>query len=613
MMGRQLPIAVQFWIDCRLCRRIAAYVLASVVIVEAVVLLPSVRNYERDLLRRLEHVGRLQVISAYRANAHGSPGDLALRGRLMLSPGGMTGGALYDGSGRRIGSFGEPPGEVQPGRPRRSADGLSYDVGWAPAETGLPFTVVGRLDAGWIPAEVTAFVWRILGLILLLSTVVWTTTMAIVGFTVLRPVLAVRASLARARTDPARADQYAIEVTSNDGLGDAIHDINSLYARVARTYREELSAFNAMAERAEYGIVAFDAQGGITYANPACLELCGCRCIGDLERNGMPRIDFGDGLGAVTIPMRLSSGAYSKEGELVGANGLLTSCIVSASRISEDEASPFYFYASLLDVSDLRAARDRLSEQNEALAAANLAKSEFLAHMSHELRTPLNAVIGFSEMMAAEVKGPLGSPVYQTYASDVLASGRHLLELVNEILDLARIDAGTMRLNEGEIDISRLLRSVTRSGEAIAAEKAIRVTCILPVRMPRVLADERRLRQVLLNLVGNAIKFGRDSGHVVVEARVVEQALILSVRDDGIGMNPADIPRALQPFTQLEGPLARQYEGAGLGLALARALTELHGGRLGIDSQPGVGTTATVSLPARRTMPAASQGHLTGA
>lgn len=612
MTGGRFSAAVQFWLGCRLSLRIAAYVLASVVVVEAVILLPSIRNYERDLLHRLEHVGRLQAISAYRANAHGSAGDLVLRGRLMLSPGGLLGGALYDGEGRQIGSFGETPGEIHAGSPRRSADGLRYDVAWPPAETGLPFTVVGRLDAGWIPAEVTAFVWRILGLILLLSTVVWTTTMAIVGFAVLRPVFAVRASLARARTDPARADQYAIEVTSNDRLGDAIRDINSLYARVARTYREELSAFNAMAERAEYGIVAFDAQGGITYANPACLELCGCRCIGDLERNGMPRIDFGDGRGAVTIPLKLSSGPYSKEGELIGASGLPTSCIVSASRISEDEASPFYIYASLLDVSDLQAARDRLAEQNKALAAANRAKSEFLARMSHELRTPLNAVIGFSEMMVAEVKGPLGSPVYQGYASDVLASGRHLLELVNEVLDLARIEAGSLRLNEGQIDVSRLLRSVTRSGEAIAAEKAIRVTCILPVRMPRVLADERRLRHVLLNLVGNAVKFGRDSGHVVVEARIVDQALVLSVGDDGIGMNPADIPRALQPFTQLEGPFARQYEGAGLGLALARALTELHGGRLDIDSQPGVGTTVTVFLPAHRTMPASSQGHTTG-
>lgn len=603
MTGGRWSSVIHSWLNCRLCRRIAAFVLASVVVVEAAILLPSIHSYERDLLRRLEHVGRLQVISAYRANAHGTLDDLTLRGRLMLSPGGMLGGALYLSDGRQIGSFGEIPERPASGPPSRSQDGFRYDVAWSPTETGLPFTVVGRLDSSWIPPEVTAFVWRILGLILLLSTVVWTTTMAIVGYSVLRPVLALRTSLDRARSDPAHADLYAIQPTSNDGLGDTIRDVNALYTRVARTYREELSAFNAMAERAEYAIVAFDALGRVTYANPSCLALCGYRCLDELNLADMPRVDFGDGRSDTTIPVSLSGGSYSKEADLVGYGGRRTPCIVSASQISDDVAGPFHYYASLLDVSDLRAARDRLAEQNRALASANRAKSDFLASMSHELRTPLNAVIGFSEIMIAELKGPLGAPAYRGYALDILASGRHLLNLVTDVLDLVRIDAAAMPLNETEVDVGRLLRSVTRAGEAIAREKDVRITCSLPSGTPCVLADERRLRQILLNLVSNAIKFSGSAGTVAVEARLIDKAMVLSVRDDGIGIAEADIPRALQPFTQLEGPLSRQYEGAGLGLALARALAELHGASLGIDSQVGLGTTVTVSLPAHRTMP----------
>lgn len=606
MTGRQLSAAIRSGLRCRLCRRIAAYVLASVVVVEAAILLPSVHNYERDLLRRLEHVGRLQVTSAYKASGHGDVQDLLRRGQLMLSPGGMIGGALYRTDERLIGTFGEVPVDPRPdGRTQRSQDDRRFDVVWPPAATGLPFTVVGRLDASWIPAETSAFVWRILGLVILLSAVVWTVTMLIVGVTVFRPMLALRASLAQARADPSNADRYAIRVISNDGLGDTARDINALYARVARTYREELTAFIAMAERAGNAIVVFDALGHVTYANPTCLALCGCQCVEELERLGLPRLDLGGGRTDAAIPASLANGSYSQEAVVVGRGGRRVPCIVSASLIADDDVSPFHYYANLQDVSVLRAARDRLAEQNRALALANRAKSDFLARMSHELRTPLNAVIGFAEIMIAELKGPLGAPVYRDYASDIVSSGRHLLNLVNDILDLSRIDADAMPLNETTVDIGSMVRSVMRAGEAIAAEGGVRITCNVPSDIPSVLADERRLRQILLNLVGNAIKFSRPGGLVVVEAGVSGDALVLAVRDNGIGMAKEDIPRAMQPFSQLEGPMSRHYDGAGLGLALARALAERHGADLDIESQLGVGTTVTIALPAHRTMAAA--------
>lgn len=606
MTSARMTILFRSGLRCRLCRRIAAYVLATVIVVEAAILLPSVRNYERDLLHRLEDVGRLQAISAYRAAGYQDGHDFLLRGGLILTPCGLAGAALYGADGRRIGTFGEPPAVTRPGEAKRSPNGQRYDVAWPPSATGLPFTVVGRLDASCVPVEVRAFVWRILGLILLISVVVWTATMLIVGITVFRPMLALQASLARARADPSQADRYAVPAAADSSLGDMIRDINALYARVARTYREELSAFTAMAERAGNAIIAFDALGRATYANPACLALCGSNCVEELARVGIPTVDFASGGADMTIPESLAGGSYSREATVIGRGGRRVPCIVNASLIAGDDVSPFHFYANLQDISDLRAAQCRMAEQNRALAVANRAKSDFLACMSHELRTPLNAVIGFAEIMAAELKGPLGAPVYREYADDILTSGRHLLELVNDVLDLARIDADAMPLNESPVDVRTIVRSIGRAAEAIAAERDVLIACTVPPDVPSVLADERRLRQILLNLVGNAIKFSRPGGLVAVEAGVVDGALALTVRDHGIGMAEADIPHALEPFSQLEGPLSRHHDGAGLGLALARALTELHGGDLGIESRLGVGTTVTVALPAHRTMTAAS-------
>ena len=221
--------------------------------------------------------------------------------------------------------------------------------------------------------------------------------------------------------------------------------------------------------------------------------------------------------------------------------------------------------------------------------------------MSHELRTPLNAVIGFSEIMKNEIFGPIGDRRYRDYAADVHASGRHLLDLINDILDLSKVEAGRLELRESRVDISQVTEVCERLVRERARNGGVRLVFDLPRQAPRVWADDVKLKQVLLNLVSNAIKFTPSGGQVTVAAGFDSEGMLrLSVADSGIGMRPEDIPLALQPFRQIDNALTRKYSGTGLGLPLAKALIELHGGRLEIDSRPGIGTTATIVLPARR-------------
>ena len=243
---------------------------------------------------------------------------------------------------------------------------------------------------------------------------------------------------------------------------------------------------------------------------------------------------------------------------------------------------------------DLRVARD----QSEA---ANRAKSEFLANMSHELRTPLNAIIGFSEVMKNETLGPVGSEKYLVYAEDIHDSGQHLLALINEILDLAKIESGTEELREESILIVEVVQSVLRLVRRRAETNGVEVVPDLADDLPSLYADRRKLTQILLNLLANAVKFTRSGGKVVLKVWCrVDSGIVFQIADTGIGIAPEDIPKALSKFGQVDGALDRQYEGSGLGLPLTKALVELHGGYLDLQSKVGLGTTVTVRFPAHR-------------
>jgi signal transduction histidine kinase len=249
----------------------------------------------------------------------------------------------------------------------------------------------------------------------------------------------------------------------------------------------------------------------------------------------------------------------------------------------------------------LEAANLQLEESWARAEEASTAKSLFLANMSHELRTPLHAIIGFSEIIKNQAKGPAGPKNYAEFADDIFSSGQHLLALIGNILDISKIEAGRMGLDEGLIEISDLVKaSVTFVGQ-FDTRNRITLETEIPNEAPLIRGDELKLRRVLINLLSNAIKFTPEGGRVTVEFELAPNGeLVISVSDTGIGMSPDEIAIAIEPFAQVDNALAKSYEGTGIGLPLAKRLVELHGGTLAIESARDAGTTVRVHLPANR-------------
>jgi signal transduction histidine kinase len=259
-----------------------------------------------------------------------------------------------------------------------------------------------------------------------------------------------------------------------------------------------------------------------------------------------------------------------------------------------------------------QALAERLARAKDTAEAANLAKTRFLANMSHELRTPLNAIVGYSEMMATNMLGPIGNQSYESYSRDILDSGRHLLGLVEKMLDVSSIEAGKFELSEDRVDITELVESALRYVRSAAREDDIQIAAEIEAGLPNLRGDATKLRQVLLNLLSNAIKFTPAEGRIRVGVhRLTDGGVAISIADTGIGIAEAELERVVTPFQRFQdqdhmrraAPI-RQQDGqqpnAGLGLPLAKLLTERHGGRFLLESRVGAGTTATVILPAER-------------
>jgi signal transduction histidine kinase len=235
---------------------------------------------------------------------------------------------------------------------------------------------------------------------------------------------------------------------------------------------------------------------------------------------------------------------------------------------------------------------------------ANKAKSEFLANMSHELRTPLNAIIGFSDILKRQLFGNLGDPRYSEYVTDINDSGNHLLAIINDILDLAKAEAGKLNLQEEDIDLVRCLDDAMRMCRGRAVTAGVNLNFVNASESIYAHVDERLIRQIVLNLLTNAIKFTTEGGKVTLSV-VAEPGhdIVIQVQDTGIGIAQEDIARVIRPFEQIETVLSRSHGGTGLGLPLTSKLTELHGGTFDIQSQVGKGTTVIVRLPAERLRP----------
>jgi signal transduction histidine kinase/HAMP domain-containing protein len=278
-------------------------------------------------------------------------------------------------------------------------------------------------------------------------------------------------------------------------------------------------------------------------------------------------------------------------------------------RVSRDRTRDGGSVVIWSDITDLKARETTLDQARAQAEAASRAKTSFLANMSHELRTPLNGVIGLAEVMAKEMHGPLGGADYLTYANNILDSGRHLLEIINDVLDLSKSEAGKLEIRLREMNIEDEIESCYRMMMEQCRRAEIHFAVAKDAVLPVIDADPARVRQILLNLLSNAVKFTPAGGRVELAVRIDgDRDLVLHVSDTGIGMRSEDIPIALEPFSQIDSSLSRRYEGTGLGLPLTKRLVELHGGTLAIRSAPGKGTVVTVRLPLRQADAMTEQG-----
>jgi len=290
--------------------------------------------------------------------------------------------------------------------------------------------------------------------------------------------------------------------------------------------------------------------------------------------------------------------SYSYDFRIVDAHGEVRHLHAMGTPEFDSGGTPIAVDGIIQDITDRKRMEQALRDARDAAERGSRAKSEFLANMSHELRTPLNAIIGFSEIMREEILGPVAVPKYREYLGDINNSAQHLLLIINDILDIARIEAGRVELKEARIDLKRMIEECTRMLRGRISDAGLKLETSYENGAPWCIGDERLLRQVLLNLTSNAIKFTPSGGRVRIQVgRKVGGELTLAVQDTGIGMTAEEAAVALRPFGQIQGAFVRSRDGVGLGLPLAKSFVELHGGVLQVDSAPGRGTTVMVNLP----------------
>ncbi|RWG81759.1 PAS domain-containing sensor histidine kinase [Mesorhizobium sp.] len=322
--------------------------------------------------------------------------------------------------------------------------------------------------------------------------------------------------------------------------------------------------------------------------------------------------------GGVTLERQLADGRWlqvnelrTRDGGIVSVGSDITQIKLHQEKLVDSERR---LMATIHDLSLARRAEEerakelvelnrKYMKETERAEAANRAKSEFLANMSHELRTPLNAIIGFSELMEQRLFGPLGSERYEEYASDINGSGKYLLGVINDILDMSKIEAGQFSLDREEIDLCPLIKETVRVISLQAAEKSIKVETRIADSM-RLYADRRAIKQIAINLLSNAVKFTGQGGHITVRARSASGALVLTIEDNGCGIPKQALSKLGRPFEQVQNQFSKNHTGSGLGLAISRSLAELQGGALKIRSTEGVGTIVSVRIPLKKPPPA---------
>lgn len=386
-----------------------------------------------------------------------------------------------------------------------------------------------------------------------------------------------------------------------------------------REAEDQVELLQSVVVRSSDSIVIFETQPAPSqetttlYVNPKCEELFGLKAadvVGKpasaLQKDKLSRY------ASKLLDVALARGDGAPvEFEARGGNGRLLWIEGRVEVVQRFENGAFRWVVISRDITERRRAQTDLEQAKDAAEAGNRAKSNFLANISHELRTPLNAIIGFTELIASGVTRNGWLDSYTEYLTDILQSGRHLLDLINTVLDLSKIEAGSLSLDLDEVDLRELVGRSRELVAGMAEASGVAIEAELPDECPTIDGDFLKLKQVLLNILSNAVKFTPAGGKVTVGVGAGKDKAVITVADTGCGISKADLERVLLPFVQVDNTLARKFPGSGLGLAIAREFCLLHGGRLDIASAEGEGTTVSITLPLRqRDAGAGSRGAL---
>jgi PAS domain S-box-containing protein len=361
-----------------------------------------------------------------------------------------------------------------------------------------------------------------------------------------------------------------------------------------KRFEAQLKMFSKALDSAHDSAVIADLKGQLLYANLATERIFG-HTLTTLEQGTVDTFFPGSGQARWILEQATGAG-WSGQVVCQRQDGQSFPALVSVSPVCEEDGTPTAISIIFRDITQLEQFKAELASKNLELERANRLKSEFLANMSHELRTPMTSILGFSSLLEQQVYGELNERQH-LYVTQIHQSGQHLLTLINEVLDLSKIEAGQMNLHLAPIAVDALCQDALTMVGAQAAAKNLIIHRAVQAGLPPLVADEVRVRQMLLNLLSNAIKFSQEGCAVGLEARRRGEEVLLTVWDQGVGIPEEQQSLLFQPFQQLDSSLSRQYEGTGLGLALTQRLARLHGGQVTLESAAGAGAKFTITLP----------------
>ena len=389
-------------------------------------------------------------------------------------------------------------------------------------------------------------------------------------------------------------------------LFERLRDLDLRLIGQAILLRRTDALMRQVVENSSDGLLVIDEHGKVRSVNPAAERMLGQRANDIVGQHFFDVIATPSHHPPIHSLSRMAYGDRPSQMELTRPDGSTLIADVGMSRLPEQQPSAI-FVAQLHDVTEMKMREAELRAARDQAEAASNSKSQFLANMSHELRTPLNAVIGFSEIMKTELLGPIGTETYRGYSHSIHDSAKHLLGIINDILDISSIESGSPRLHEGIHEPEQICQSVIALVAGRADQAQVKLVVNVDPATDLLYVDGRMLKQMLINLVGNAIKFSPKCGSIEIlvtpAGPELHSGAVFAVADQGIGIAKEDIPRILKPFEQVETAFARNFDGIGLGLPLVNSMARLHGATLTIDSEPNVGTTVSILFPAARTRP----------